>query len=159
MNELPDRPSAHLEMESAYRFRVTFAPGQPGLVTDEPAPLGDGRGPAPTAMLAAAVGNCLASSFLFCTRKARIEPRGLAVDVRLRMERVEGRLRIAAMDVHKEPELDEADRARVGRCLELFESFCTVTESVRRGIPVNLLVKPRRPAVSATNGERGSRRP
>jgi organic hydroperoxide reductase OsmC/OhrA len=148
MSQTSSRPASHLEWDSRYRFRVSFAPGQPTWITDEPQPLGLGEGPAPTEMLAAAVGNCLASSFLFCVRKARIEPRGLTVDVGLKTERVEGRLRIAAMEVHMEPELEDADRARVGPCLEMFESFCTVTESVRRGIPVNLLVEPKRTAIA-----------
>lgn len=33
-------------------------------------------------------------------------------------------------------------RERMGRCLEIFESFCTVTESVRQGIDVKVSVEP-----------------
>ena len=51
-------------------------------------------------------------------------------------------LRISSLDVQLVPRLDEPDRARLGRCLEVFESFCTVTESVRQGIAVNVLVVP-----------------
>jgi hypothetical protein len=36
-------------------------------------------------------------------------------------------------------------REKMGRCLELFESFCTVTQSVRHGIEVTVAVEPRSP--------------
>jgi len=34
----------------------------------------------------------------------------------------------------------EEDVARLERCASLFEDFCVVTESVRKGIPVNVSV-------------------
>ena len=33
-------------------------------------------------------------------------------------------------------------RSRVERCLELFEDFCVVTQSVRNGIEVDVAVEP-----------------
>src|SRR5215831_9804763 len=68
-----------LELDSGYRFRVSFGDGRKDLITDLAPPLGHGEGPEPSELLAAAVGNCLASSFLYCARRARIEPRGLWV--------------------------------------------------------------------------------
>jgi uncharacterized OsmC-like protein len=35
----------------------------------------------------------------------------------------------------------EQDRTRVARCLEIFENYCTVTQSVRKGIEVTVNVK------------------
>src|SRR6185369_11286810 len=127
---------AHLEHQAAYRFRVSFPSGAPALTTDEGPPLGAAAGPDPAELLAAAVGNCLASSFLYCVRKAHIEPEGLAVEVAVTRERdPQGHVRIGRMRVRLEPSLSETDRARFRRCLQLFESFCIVTESVRAGIP------------------------
>lgn len=40
------------------------------------------------------------------------------------------------------PEVTAEVRDRMGRCLEVFESFCVVTESVRRGIDVAVRVEP-----------------
>ena len=37
----------------------------------------------------------------------------------------------------------DEDTPRLGRCENLFEDFCIVTQSVRRGIPVNVTVKQR----------------
>ncbi len=65
-----------LRFVRGYEFVATFRDGEglPPIVFDEPAPLGEGSGPNAAAVLAAAIGNCLAASFAFCLRKARIEP-------------------------------------------------------------------------------------
>ncbi len=34
------------------------------------------------------------------------------------------------------------DKDRIGRCLELFEDFCVVTASVRKGVEVEVQVVP-----------------
>jgi hypothetical protein len=39
-------------------------------------------------------------------------------------------------------EREQGYRSRMARCLDLFESFCTVTESVRHGIDVSVKVQP-----------------
>ena len=67
-------PAIALEsrQQADYRFEVDFkTPGQPLLLTDEPAPLGGGAGPNPARLLGAAVANCLAASLLFSLRKFR----------------------------------------------------------------------------------------
>jgi organic hydroperoxide reductase OsmC/OhrA len=114
------------------------------LIFDEPPPLGDGAGPNAAAVLAAAVGNCLAASFAFCLRKVRLEPVELSATVVAHVVRNEqGRFRIGGIDVELVPELQDNDAARLDRCERLFEDFCVVTESVRRGIPVNVTVASR----------------
>jgi organic hydroperoxide reductase OsmC/OhrA len=133
-----------LALRHGYQFDVDFQqPGVPLLAADEVPPLGEGRGPNPARLLAAAVGNCLASSALFCLRKARIDVLGFAVRVEGSLVRNErGRLRMGPLRVILEPQLRAVDHSRVGRCLELFEDFCVVTESVRRGLDVAVDVRP-----------------
>jgi organic hydroperoxide reductase OsmC/OhrA len=143
----PAETHVRLSLESGYRFRVSFdAPADSaggGLVTDEPPPLGEGSGPNPLAMLATAVGSCLASSLLFCVRKARLEPGGMEVDVVVVTGRnSQARLRVDRIEVRLAPGFQADELARWERCHDLFESFCTVTESVRAGIPVNVMVTP-----------------
>lgn len=126
-----------------YEFVATFpdSEGFPPIVFDEPQPLGESTGPNAAAVLAAAIGNCLAASFAFCLRKARVEPIDVTADVVARVTRNEqGRYRISSIDVELAPDVHESDRPRLERCERLFEDFCVVTESVRRGISVNVKV-------------------
>src|SRR5579884_2834738 len=53
-----------------------------------------------------------------------------------------GRLRVGEIRVRLAPAVAPEARERIGRCLELFEDFCVVTESVRRGLPVAVEVVP-----------------
>ena len=134
-----------LRFVRGYEFVATFKDGVhlESMVCDEPPPLGEGAGPTAAALLAAAVGDCLAASFTFCLRKVRLEPVDLTANVVAHVSRNEqGRFRITGIDVELVPEVQENDAARFDRCERLFEDFCIVTESVRRGIPVNVTVTP-----------------
>jgi organic hydroperoxide reductase OsmC/OhrA len=140
-----DTHDYHVELRFLrdYEFVATFTDveGAPPIVFDEPPPLGDGLGPNAAAVLGAAIGNCLAASFAFCLRKVRLEPVDLTASVVAHVGRNEqGRLRVQGVDVELMPTLREDDRVRLERCERLFEDFCTVTESVRRGIPVHVTV-------------------
>lgn len=132
-----------LDLEHDYRFRVDFGAHHEPLVMDEPPPLGNNDGPNASAVLAAAVGNCLSASLLYCLRKARIEVDGMHTDVRVSLARNEaGRLRVSAIRVELQPRVTDETSGRVERCRQLFEDFCVVTESVRTGIDVEVIVSP-----------------
>jgi uncharacterized OsmC-like protein len=140
-----------IRLAREYEFTAEFndVPNSASILLDEPEPLGHNRAPNAAAILSAAVGNCLAASLAFCLRKSRIEVDGLTAHVTTRIVRNEtGRLRIGGIDVQLVPEIAEADRSRLGRCEELFEDFCMVTESVRQGIPVNVTVTESQPITS-----------
>jgi organic hydroperoxide reductase OsmC/OhrA len=114
-------------------------PGMPELLVDESEPLGKNAGPNPSRLLSAAVGSCLSSSLLFCLSKGRIAVDDLKTSVETVIRRNEkGRWRIAALKVKLHPVIREEDVSRSKRCLERFEDFCVVTESVRNGIEVNV---------------------
>lgn len=129
-----------LDRVKDYQFKVEFdSPGMPELVTDEAEPLGKNAGPNPSRLLSAAVGNCLSSSLLFCLSKARVDVDGLRASVETVMRRNEkGRWRIASLKVKLHPAIKAEDIPESKRCLEVFEDFCIVTESVRKGIEVNV---------------------
>ena len=132
-----------LRYSRGYEFIATFPDNEAlsPIVFDEPPPLGEGSGPNAAAVLAAAIGNCLAASFAFCLRKVRLEPLDVNAQVIAHVARNDqGRFRIKNIDVELAPEVLEQDRARLQRCEQLFEDFCIVTESVRRGIPVSVRV-------------------
>ena len=132
-----------LDQVQDYEFRVKFdKESMAELLTDEPPPLGQDAGPSPSRLLGAAIGNCLASSLLFCARKARVNLGPVHAEVKLELLRNENRrLRIGRVVVTIDPNLAEADRANAARCLGLFEDFCTVTQSVRDGLDIQVTVK------------------
>jgi organic hydroperoxide reductase OsmC/OhrA len=133
-----------LKLRQGYEFETRFEnfPDVAPLVLDEPPPLGTAQGPNASAMLGAAVGNCLAASLLFCMQRSRATVAGMDVKVAVHIARSEkGRLRIRGIDVMIEPELAPGqDPARLERCKDLFEDFCVVTQSVRNGIPIEVTV-------------------
>jgi len=133
---------AHVQLVDGYRFTATFpdVPGAEPITLDEAAPLGTGSGPAPADLLAAAIGGCLSASLTLCLNKAHLEPDAVNAHVTTRVARNEsGRLRIEGIDVELTP-CFVGDQSRFDRCKTLYEDFCFVTESVRRGIPVNVRV-------------------
>ncbi len=131
-----------LAREEGYRFRVHFdREGVPNLITDESPPLGEGKGPNPSRLLATAVGNCLAASLLFCLGKARLSLDGLEAEVLTDFTRNQaGRLRIGGIRVRLLPHWTQETAAKARRCLEIFEDFCVVTEAVRNGVRVEVQV-------------------
>lgn len=126
-----------LTLDRGYRFAVDpEMPGAEAFHIDETPPLGEGSAANPSRVLASAMASCLASSLAFCLRKARIELKGLRVVARGTLVRNERkRLRVGSLHVELFPEVAEGDVDRMQRCLEIFEDFCVVTESVRHGIP------------------------
>ena len=135
--------SVELESREGYEFVVRFdQPKGAELLLDEPAPLGGGRGPNAARLVAAAVANCLSASLVFCLRgKFKQDPgpvRAMATGTLARNDK--GRYRIAAIDVVISVGGRKESITHLDRCLEQFEDFCIVTESVRRGIPVSVKV-------------------
>ena len=132
--------SVVLTLDGKYRFDVDPMREEiPGFSIDEAPPLGDGAGPSPTRVLAAALASCLGSSLLFCLRKARVDVRGLRVEATGTYVRNDaGRLRIGSLSVRLHPTLGDTDPARMGRCLEIFEDYCIISQSLRAGVPVDV---------------------
>lgn len=137
-------PAGEIEVRvrqvDGYRFEVAFDKPFPEITVDEPPPLGHDAGPNAARLLAAAIGNCLAASLVFCLAKRGARADGIHARVWMTLVRTpERRLRIGRATVHlvMPPELDEA---AVEACRSTFEDFCTVTASVRAGIPVDVVL-------------------
>ena len=137
-----------LEQMEDFLFTVNFdGTENDTILMDEPKPLGQGSGPNATQVLSAAIGNCLSASLLYCLRRARIEPTKIKTTVKTTLTRNEkGRLRIGGVRVSINPQFEEYALGDVGRCLELFEDYCVVTQSVRQGIDVQVDLVPSIPA-------------
>ena len=127
-----------LEHLQGLEFKVRFDwPDAAELLLDEPEPLGHRRGPNASRLLAAAVGNCLTASLLYCLQRSKLELEGARTTVTGRVERNErGRLRLGGVTARIVLPVAAAEREKLERCLGLFEDYCIITASVRRGIPV-----------------------
>jgi organic hydroperoxide reductase OsmC/OhrA len=132
-----------LEQEEGFDFRVKFDwPGNADLLLDEPEPLGKRHGPNAARLVAAAVGNCLSASLLFCLKtKFKQNPGPLRASVTGQLARNErGRMRIGGLSVRIELAEGAEALQHLERCMDQFEDFCVVTESIRQGIPVDVEV-------------------
>jgi uncharacterized OsmC-like protein len=129
-----------VERVENYEFRVRFDnPAFDEWTMDEPSPLGDDKGPNATRGLAAAIGNCLAASFMFCLQRSKLKVDTIRAEVSPTVGRnEEGRWRIQHVAVKVHIKMAEDDMKRYQRCVEIFENYCIVTSSVRQGIPVDV---------------------
>ena len=131
-----------LEQEGPYAFRIEFdGTTLEALHTDEPAPLGAGAGPNPSALLLAGVANCLAASLVFALRKFKNTPGPIRAEITANKERnPEGRWRIPRAQVVITLADKAASLEHFERVLAQFEQFCIVTQSVRDGIEVDVAI-------------------
>ena len=130
-----------LRQQQDYCFHVDFGDGIAVLQADEPVPLGGGQGPSPVQLLAAAVGNCLSDSLLFALRKFKQAPEPLQCTITAEVGRnAEKRLRVLKMTAVLKLGVPAATLEHLDRVLDQFEAYCTVTQSVGQGIPIELQV-------------------
>jgi len=133
----------NLEQDGDYAFRISFDDtALEPLLSDEAAPLGHDRGPNPSRLLLASVANCLVASLLFALRKQRNQPGKLRAEITASLVRnAEGRWRIPQAFVELQLPEGNEHYQHLDRVLEQFEEFCVVTQSVRKGIDVQVTVK------------------
>ena len=133
--------SVTLTQQHDYRFDIRFDDTMPVLTSDGPAPLGTGLGPSPVQLLCASVGNCLSDSLLFALRKFKQAPEPLRCEVQAEVGRnADGRMRVLNMLATLHLGVPAAQLAQLERVLGQFEGFCTVTQSVGQGIPIQVRV-------------------
>ena len=130
-----------LEQDQDFRFAIHFSADIPVLYADEPPPLGKGTGPSPSQLLAAAIGNCLSDSLLFALRKFKQKPEPIKTFVTATIGRnADNRLRVENISVKLTIGVPIAELEHMDRVLGQFEEFCTVSQSVRQGIPIGVEV-------------------
>lgn len=134
--------TVNLAQQQDYQFKVKFDWDEAGdLLVDTGPPVGQSKGPDSERLLATAVGYCLTASLLFSMRKFKQNAGRLRTEVTGSLTRNErGRLRVGGLAVMIRLS-DQADHiAHLDRATQQFEDFCTVTESIRDGIPVRVQV-------------------
>lgn len=133
--------TVRLDQAQDYQFDVRFGPALPLLRADEPPPLGQGNGPTPVQLLAAAVGNCLSDSLLFAFRKFKQAPEPIATEVAADVGRnADGRMRVLSLHATLTLGVPAEQLDHLARVLGTFETYCTVTQSVAGSIPVTVQV-------------------
>lgn len=139
MREAP--PSVLLQQQQDFQFSLHFGADQPVWSTDEPPPLGSGRGPTPVQLLLAAVGSCLSDALFFALRKFKQSPEPIQTQVTAEIGRnPQGRIRVQALHVTLKLGVPAAQLQHLERVLGQFEDFCTVGASVAQGIPLHITV-------------------
>ena len=142
---MQDGPSITIKQVADYQFEVNFGSAHyPG--PDRGRGRADRRRgrPLPEQLLVAGVANCLVASFVFALSKHRENAHGIEAQARCRIARnAEGRLRVAGIDVAIVLGAEARNLNRIDRVLAQFECFCTVSESVKAGIPVEVCVNDR----------------
>ncbi len=127
--------------QDKYRFLLDFGPGIPQTAGDEPPPLGDGAGPSPEQLLGAAMANCLCSSLVFAVGKFKGDPGRLTATATCETGRNEkNRLRVTHIQIDIALGAKPEDLPHLDRALAQFEEFCTVSQSVRAGVPFTVSV-------------------
>jgi len=133
--------TVRLQQRRDYQIDNHFGGDIPALLADEPPPMGQGAGPEPAQLLAAAVGNCLVASLLFALRKYKQAPDPIRAELTAEVGRnPQGRLRVLGITARLTLGVPAAALQHLDRVLAQFEAFCTVTESVRASIPVGVEV-------------------
>ncbi len=134
--------SVELRQVHDYQFDVQFGDGLAPLRADEPPPMGQGAGPSPVQLLAAAVGNCLSDSLLFALRKFKQSPEPIHTRVQAQVGRnAQGRLRVLGIEVDLRLGAPAAELAHLDRVLGSFQDYCTVTQSIGAAVPVTVRVQ------------------
>jgi uncharacterized OsmC-like protein len=134
-----------LEWLEDLTFKLSFEnPSLPDLFIDEShdANLPEAIGPDPSKLLVSAVIGCINASFAFCLKKSRIPLKGMKAQGELISKRNEqGFWRVSQINIELNPEIEiEKGVPRLEKCIENFHKYCTITESVRQGIPVNVTI-------------------
>lgn len=138
---MSDTVTITVTQQENYKFLVDFGAGLPHFLADEPEPLGGGEGPDPSRILLAAVANCLASSLFFALKKFKQDAGRMTATATATTGRNENnRLRITAIDVALSLGHPGSAVEHLDRILAQFEDFCTVSQSVRSGIPIQVHV-------------------
>lgn len=135
-------PSITISQIEGFKFVVDFGAAFPTLTTDEPEPIGHGAGPAPEQLLIAGVSNCLCASLAFALGKFGQNGGGVTATATAEIVRnPERRLRIGGIAVDITLGASAEAMPRIEQVLAQFERFCTVSESVKAGVPVTVEVR------------------
>lgn len=132
-----------MKKTGSMQFTTTFDKDFPDLLFDEPVESqGEDKYPNASRILTAAITNCLCASFTFCASKSKTPVKELEAEAQCITDRnAERYWRIQKIEVKIIPTFEEeAPEKRKERCIELFQNYCIVSESVKQGIDIKVNV-------------------
>jgi len=138
MTDNQQKVTVRLKQQERYRFSVDFGFEDVGeFLVDEDPPLGKAEGPDPSRLLGAAIAHCMLSSLLYCLDKSRSKVDNLEATANVNFGRnEENRLRINSIDLDIRAKVPDTEISKIERCKGIFDKFCTVSQSVQKGIPI-----------------------
>ncbi len=118
------------------------------LQLDEPESFhGADTGPSAAEYLGVSIGGCLGTSFAYCAKHVDLELDAIKVTVDVEVHHEEngsggkGPLRITGIKAGMVVTLHDNDDADVlDLCIESFKKYCVVTQSVMKGVPVDVKI-------------------
>lgn len=130
-----------INQTSDYKFEVDFGAALNPIMADLPPPLGEGSAPSPEHLLLAAVANCLSASLLFALRKFKQNATNIKTTISCTVDRNENKkLRVTQITANINLGKQASEFENLDRILAQFEEFCTVSQSVQAGIPIQTSV-------------------
>jgi uncharacterized OsmC-like protein len=104
----------------------------------------DRIGTSPTKLLALSVLGCLAASFIFCIQKKGLSLLNLEGKATVYIARnKENFWRVKKIETLLIPKTnDPIIQKRINQCKKFFEQYCIISESIRRGINIDVKIEP-----------------
>ncbi len=103
----------------------------------------DRIGSSPVKLLGLSILSCLAASFEFCIEKKNISLSDLEGRAEVTVARNSKNFwRLKKIDVEIVPKIDNPELLkRIDQCKKLFEQYCIISESLKKGIEINVNLK------------------
>jgi uncharacterized OsmC-like protein len=144
-NQVQRHFGARIEFVEGFKFQSQAFEGDAlhgaPVISDEPDPIGTNAGPSTPSMLAIAVGHCLSASLVETLRHAGIHVKSSTTEaIAVVAPNEDGNPRIKRIDVTIRPVVDR-ESGNIKRCIDVFENYCTVCQSIRPAIPVHVDVQ------------------
>jgi uncharacterized OsmC-like protein len=100
---------------------------------------GKGSFPCPEELLLSSVGGCLLTTLVWFKRQMHITSiDGLTIGVEGTWEKMREGYRITRIDAGFKFQAKEYEREKVEKCVEMAKTFCHITRSLEKGIPINV---------------------
>lgn len=135
--------SLKLQEKMLYRCNVGHVKMQDLYIDERNKKKTDKIGPSPVKLLALSVLACLSACFEFCLQKKGFTLSDLDGIAEVTFTRKDKEIwRIKKIDIELLPKIDNPEMHKsVAQCKRLFEQYCIISESLRKGMEINVNLK------------------